>query len=175
METYAKLSAQLPLYSLPAVPPWLISSLWLPRIEHFHQIPATFALYKQASKQRKTKHHHHRHQKFIPKCSGKGRGNGNISIQSEDFVLALMLFPNDLDLSFFSFLLFSMWVRGQEHRENWFSPFFFFYSLRWNLENSFCFVPLNKKIKNQQVARKSLPFTFQFEKIRCWPVFTLVR
>lgn len=174
METYAKLSAQLPLYSLTVVPPWLISSLWLPRIEHSLQIPATFALYKQANKEKQnitttdTK-------KIIPKCSRKGRGNGNISIQSQDFVLALMLFPNDLDLSFFSFPLFSMWVRGQEHRENWFSPFFFFYSLRWNLEKSFCFVPLNKKIKNQQVARKSLPFTFQFEKIRCWPVFTLVR
>lgn len=45
-------------------------------------------------------------------------GNGNITIKSEDFILSLMFFPYDLDLSFLSIPLFSVWVQGQEHREN---------------------------------------------------------
>lgn len=52
-------------------------------------------------------------------------GNSNIAIQSEDFILPLMIFSCDLELSVLSIPLFSMWVQGQETRQNpFFSPSF---------------------------------------------------
>lgn len=39
-------------------------------------------------------------------------GSGNIAIQSEDFILPLMLFSYDLELSVLSIPLFSVWVQG---------------------------------------------------------------
>lgn len=52
-------------------------------------------------------------------------GSGNIAIQSEDFILALMLFSCDLELSVLSIPLFSVWMQGQEPRQNpFFSPSF---------------------------------------------------
>lgn len=52
-------------------------------------------------------------------------GSGNVAIQSEDFILPLMLFSCDLELSVLSIPLFSVWVQGQEPRQNpFFSPSF---------------------------------------------------
>lgn len=91
---------------------------------------------------------------FYPKCSRKGMGNGKITIKS-DFILALMFSPCDLDLSFLSIPLFSVWVRGQEHRENWFFPFFLLLFPLVKPEEQFlvCFL---KKKKKKKVAKKSL-------------------
>lgn len=51
--------------------------------------------------------------------------SGNTAIQSEDFILHLILFSCDLELSVLSTPLFSVWVQGQEPRQNpFFSPSF---------------------------------------------------
>lgn len=52
-------------------------------------------------------------------------GSGNSAVQSEDFISHLMLFSCDLELSVLSIPLFSVWVQGQEPRQNpFFSPSF---------------------------------------------------
>lgn len=62
---------------------------------------------------------------FIPKCSRKDMGSGNIAIQSEDFILPLKISSCDLELPVLSIPLFSVWVQGQEPRQNpFFSPSF---------------------------------------------------
>lgn len=113
---HIKLGTQLPLYQwLPHHP----TGLGPPREECSIQIPVIFVHHKkpqnnQTPNQNKATQQNSTSKRniFIPKCSRKGMGSGNIAIQSEDFILPLMLFSYDLELSVLSIPLFSVWVQG---------------------------------------------------------------
>lgn len=134
------------------------TGLGLPREECSPQIPVLSVPYKKNPNPKpQTKHHRTNEWNIlIPKCSRKGMGNGNITIHSEDSILALMFFPCDLDLSFLSIPLFSVWVWGQEHRKNWFSPFFFLLFPLVKLTEQSFFLSFKFFFLKEKVARKPL-------------------